>query len=70
MARRQRLTPLSNDPEADPVLGGTFIGDYFEVAAHNGTGYVHFNANYVSIRLLGEGFPIPQQDNFLIRRAL
>ena len=52
------------------MLGGTFIGDYFEVAANNGTGYVHFNANYVSIRLLGEGFPIPQQDNFLIRRAL
>jgi hypothetical protein len=70
VARRQRLTPLSNDPEADPLLGGTFIGDYFEVAAHNGTGYVHFNANYVSIRLLGEGFPIPQQDNFLIRRSL
>jgi hypothetical protein len=62
--------PAVQRPGGRSLLGGTFIGDYFEVAAHNGTGYVHFNANYVSIRLLGEGFPIPQQDNFLIRRAL
>ena len=70
VVRRQRVTPVSNEPEADPLLGGAFIGDYFEVAAEHGTGYVHFNANYVSIRLLGEGVPIPQQDNFLIRRPL
>ncbi len=70
VVRRQRVTRLSNEPEADPLLGGLFIGDYFEVAAEHGTGYVHFNANYVSIRLLGEGLPIPQQDNFLIRKPL
>jgi hypothetical protein len=70
VVRRQRVTRISNDPEADPLLGGAFIGDYFEVAAEHGTGYVHFNANYVSIRLLGEGVPIPQQDNFLIRKPL
>jgi hypothetical protein len=70
VVQRQRVTRTSNEPEADPLLGGAFIGDYFEVAAEHGTGYVHFNANYVSIRLLGEGLPIPQQDNFLITRPL
>jgi hypothetical protein len=30
---RQRLTSLSNESEADPLLGGLFIGDYIEVYA-------------------------------------
>jgi len=64
---RQRLTAPSNEPEADPLLGGIFIGDYIEVVALNARTYTHYNANYVSVPLLGEGLPIPQQDNFIAR---
>jgi hypothetical protein len=70
VAQRQRLTTVSNETEADPVLGGFFIGDYFEVFARADHALVHFNANYRSIPLLDEGFPIPQQDNFLVRSQL
>jgi hypothetical protein len=70
VTRLQRLTKVSNETEADPVVGGMFIGDYFEVAVHGRTAWVHFNANYRKVRFLGQGFPIPQQDNFLIRTAL
>ena len=63
---RQRLTQVSNDPEADPLLGGAFIGDYIEVYAEAGRTLVHYNANYMSIPTVGEGPPIPQQDNFLL----
>jgi hypothetical protein len=62
---RQRLTSLSNESEADPSLGGLFIGDYIEVYAGGGEALVHYNANYRSIRLLGQGVPVPHQDNFL-----
>ncbi len=62
-----RITRESNEPEADPTLGGLFIGDYFEVFADRGTALTHFNANYRSVPVLGEGLPIPQQDNFLSR---
>lgn len=65
--RFDRLTQVSNEPEADPVLGGFFIGDYIEVVAHGGRTYVHFNANYTRMLVLGEGFPVPQQDNVLVR---
>jgi hypothetical protein len=68
--QRHRLTTVSNETEADPVLGGLFIGDYFEVLAQRDHALTHFNANYRSIRLLDEGFPIPQQDNFLVRSHL
>ena len=67
---RQRLTSLSNESEADPLLGGLFIGDYIEVYAAGGKALVHYNANYRSTRLLDEGFAIPQQDNFLRRTSL
>jgi hypothetical protein len=70
VVRSQRLTSPSNEPEADPLLGGVFIGDYIEVFAHQGTAWVHYNANYTRLRLLGEGFPIPQQDNYLSVRDL
>jgi hypothetical protein len=70
VTRRQRLTSLSNESEADPVLGGFFIGDYFEVFAGGGRALVHYNANYRSIQLLNEGVPVPQQDNFLRRTSL
>ena len=64
---RQRLTPVSNETEADPLLGGGFIGDYIEVFAHAGTAYVHTNANFRQVPLVGLGVPVPQQDNFLIK---
>jgi hypothetical protein len=47
-----------------------FIGDYIEVFAHKGTAWVHYNANYTRMRLLGEGFPVAQQDNYLSVRPL
>jgi hypothetical protein len=66
---RSRITPSSNETEADPLLGGFFIGDYFEVAGYAGTAYVHFNANYRKVPLLGpfgvSTIPVNQQDNFL-----
>ena len=65
---RQRVTPFSNEIEADPIFNdGRFIGDYFEISAARERAYVHFNANYVSVRFLGQGVPVPQQDNFLAR---
>ena len=69
----RRLTDRSNEPDADPILGGFFIGDYFEVVAHGGAAWVHFNANYREAKLLDglidEGLPVNQQDNFLIRTS-
>ncbi len=70
VTKRARLTPFSNETEADPLLGAFFIGDYFEVDARRGSAYVHFNANYTSVPLLGTGSPIPQQDNFLTRAGM
>ncbi|MDQ3912937.1 MAG: hypothetical protein M3305_14440 [Actinomycetota bacterium] len=67
---RQRLTSLSNESEADPLLGGLFIGDYIEVFARGSTALVHYNANYRQIQLLNEGVPVPQQDNYLRRTSL
>jgi hypothetical protein len=70
VTRRQRVTRPSNEPEADPFLGGFFIGDYIEVFAHQGRALVHYNANYAKVPTLGEGFPVAQQDNYLSRRGL
>ncbi|MGI8573843.1 MAG: hypothetical protein ACR2MA_00555 [Egibacteraceae bacterium] len=70
VAKRKRLTRPSNEPNADPFLGGFFIGDYIEVDVVVGRVYTHFNANYRRIEALGEGIPVPQQDNFLDRRHL
>ncbi len=70
VANRQRLTSLSNEPEADPVLGGFFIGDYIEVFALGNRALVHYNANYRQVQILGEGLPVPQQDNYLRRASL
>jgi hypothetical protein len=67
---RQRLTSLSNESEADPLLGGFFIGDYIEVFALGGTALVHYNANYRQTQVLESGLPVPQQDNYLIRAPL
>jgi hypothetical protein len=65
VAKRQRVTSLSNESEADPLLGGTFIGDYIDVHLVGKRALVAYNANYRHVRLLGEGFPIPQQDNYV-----
>jgi hypothetical protein len=63
----QRVTGPSNETEADPLLGGFFIGDYIEVFAHNGAAWVGYNANYRFEQLLFDGIPVPQQDNYLVR---
>jgi hypothetical protein len=68
VTRRQRVTPLSNESEADPLLGGFFIGDYIDVHLLKGIAYVGYNVNYRQIPVLGEGFPIPQQDNYLTKK--
>jgi hypothetical protein len=57
----------TNESEADPLLQAFFIGDYFQVTATGGNAWVGFNANYKSVPLLGEGLPIPQQDNYLYK---
>jgi len=67
VARRQRVTKISNETESDPILGGAFIGDYLEVTANRGRAWVHYNANERHVALIGEGLPIPQQDNYLTR---
>lgn len=66
-SRRTRATRFPNDSQADPVLGGLFIGDYIEVHLRGRDAYVHYNANYRRTRLLDQGVPIPQQDNYLVR---
>jgi hypothetical protein len=61
----KRITPRSNETEADPLLGGFFVGDYFEVAQVKNRSYTAYNANYRQIPVLGVGFPVNQQDNYL-----
>ena len=68
VSKRQWVTRLSNESEADPFLGGAFIGDYIDVDRAGGVSYVAYNANYRRIEVLGEGFRIPQQDNYLTRK--
>jgi hypothetical protein len=69
-AALERLTRTSNESEADPLLGGFFIGDYIEVFATGDRAWVHYNANYLQKQLLApfgvEGIPVAQQDNFLV----
>jgi len=69
-SKRQRVTATSNEPDADPVAGGVFIGDYIEVAAHGGVAYLHYTMNYRRETVLGAGLPVNQQDNYLSRRHL
>jgi hypothetical protein len=56
---------MPNEPEADPLLQGVFIGDYIEIAAHNGTAYIGYNMNVRSVVFLGTGEKVHQQDNYL-----
>jgi hypothetical protein len=70
----KRLTTSSNETEADPVLGGVFIGDYLEGVLIKNRYYMHYNANYRKVPLIGGFFddpgtqtpiPVNQQDNYL-----
>ena len=61
---------MPNETEADPFLGGFFVGDYIEVAQVKNRSYVGYNANYRSIQLLGMGLPVPQQDNYVGKTSL
>jgi hypothetical protein len=69
----KRLNTSSNETEADPFLGGVFIGDYIEGALYQNRFFVHYNANYRKVPALGglgnganePVIPIPQQDNYL-----
>ncbi len=54
-----------NEPGADPLLGGLFIGDYIEVFAHNNLVVVGYNANYTELGFLGTQPAVHQQDNYL-----
>jgi hypothetical protein len=65
VVRRRFANRLPNDTQADPLLGGLFIGDYFQVVANRGKAYVHYNANYRHELFFGVGLPVPQQDNYL-----
>jgi hypothetical protein len=65
---RERVTKTSNETEADPVLHGSFIGDYFEIDVNRDRIYIHYNANTRQVPYIGEGVPLPQQDNFLAVR--
>ncbi len=56
-----RVTPYSNEPDDDPLLGGYFIGDYFQSVSVNGAVYIHYNGNYA----LKAGYY--QQDNYLAK---
>jgi hypothetical protein len=72
--RPTRITRSSNESEADPLLGGFFIGDYIEVTAVGNRAWVGYNANYRKEQLLGpfgvEGIPVSQQDNYLARLSV
>ena len=74
----KRLTQSPNEPEADPLLGGLFIGDYIEGVLVQGNRYrLGYNANYRKVPLFG-GFgdpfntltPLNQQDNYLALTGL
>ena len=69
----KRVTVSSNEPEADPLLGGAFIGDYIEGVLVRNRFLVHWNGNYRKVPLLfgllhpegQEASPLNQQDNYL-----
>jgi hypothetical protein len=70
--KRQKVTtdPITpNESEADPILGGFFIGDYIEVDAKNGTAYVAYNMNIRKVVVFGDGVAVHQQDNYLTKVA-
>lgn len=72
VTQRQLVSPV-NEPDADPFLHGSFIGDYIEVAPRNGVALTHYNANFLKKVFLPTtppaGPPVNQQDNFLSRAS-
>jgi hypothetical protein len=67
---RKRVTTddqMPNETEADPFLGGFFIGDYIEVAASGGNAWVAYNMNIRDVAFLFEDLKVPQQDNYLTK---
>lgn len=63
------VQPRLNESEADPLLGGFFIGDYIETVQVKKRVWVHYNANFRQLQLLGGGLPVNQQDNYLAIRG-
>jgi hypothetical protein len=69
----KRITgPQSNETEADPLLGGFFIGDYIEGVLIKNRYYVGYNGNWRQMQVLGAAGPpfdaappMNQQDNYL-----
>lgn len=68
----KRLTSSSNETEADPFVGGFFIGDYIEVVMIKNRLYVGSNENYRKVPFIGgflnggqPVFPVNQQDNYV-----
>jgi hypothetical protein len=69
----KRITgPQSNETEADPLLGGFFIGDYIEGVLIKNRYYVGYNGNWRQMQVLGVAGPpfdaappMNQQDNYL-----
>jgi len=60
-----RISATSIEPDSDPLLGPNFIGDYWELHAVNGKAWAHYTSTQRLQQLLGEGVPVPQQDNVL-----
>jgi hypothetical protein len=48
---------------------GVFTGDYFQIDANDRRGYIHDHANLRRIALLGQGVPVPHQDDYLTVRG-
>jgi len=56
-----RITTASDEPDADPLLHGGFLGDYIQATASSGTIYLGYTANYAQ-----KGTPPSYgQDNYL-----
>jgi hypothetical protein len=69
--RVQRLTPVSNAPEADPFFLGIYVGNYIEVTARDDRVLVGFNASFRRLPYaLDGGLPVPQQDNYVVAGTL
>jgi hypothetical protein len=60
-----RVTAQSIEPDNDSYFGSSFIGNYWGLAAYNGHAWAHYTSTQRQQRILGQGVPIPQQDNVL-----
>jgi len=62
-----RVTSSPIEPDNDTLSGPFFSGDYFGLTAANGTAWAHYTSTQRLQQLLGQGVPVPQQDNVLTR---